>query len=321
MVIFGGMGNLAGSVVGAGVLVLLQPVLERLVDLSPEQASLTRLVIYGAGLALLMRLRPQGALPEATSLADLVLGRRRLGRAPGPADGHVPLVAPAALARPDGKAPPEVVTAALEAAPAVQVRGLSRRFGGIVAVDDLDLELLPGLVTALVGPNGAGKTTVFNLLTGVVRPDRGTALLNGRDVTGKRLDQVTRLGMARSFQDVRVHARLSALENVMLGVQDQPGEHLASLFLAPRSVRQHARATRDLAMDCLRSSGWRTWPPRRPAPSPSASRSWSRSRGCSRRGQMCSCSTSRPPGSTSAGSTPCSSWWPRSGPRGRRCAS
>jgi branched-chain amino acid transport system permease protein len=131
------------------------------------------------------------------------------------------------------------------------VRGLSKRFGGIVAVDDLSFELQPGLITALVGPNGAGKTTVFNLLTGVVRPDSGVVLLHGQDVTGKRLDQVTRLGMARSFQDVRVHVRLSALENVMLGVQGQPGEHLGSLLLSPASVRRHEREARERAMDCL----------------------------------------------------------------------
>jgi len=257
MVIFGGMGNLAGSILGAGVLVLLQPVLERLVQLSPEQASLTRLVIYGAGLAVLMRLRPQGALPEGTSLAGLVRRRGPAGRAPASqrAEGRIELVA--AAATPSGldgrdRAP---AAATADTPGVVRVRDLARRFGGIVAVDGLDLELRAGLITALVGPNGAGKTTVFNLLTGAVRPDAGTILLNGRDVTGMRPDQVTRLGMARSFQDVRVHGRLSALENVMMGVQDQPGERLGSLFLTPRRVRRCERETRDRAMDCLRFVG------------------------------------------------------------------
>jgi branched-chain amino acid transport system permease protein len=257
MVIFGGMGNLAGSVLGALVLVLLQPVLERVIDLAPAQASLTRLVIYGVGLALLMRLRPQGALPEGTSLLG-VLRRLAAGRGlralaemppePEPSDMRV-------LVLPRTSPSPLAVVGGLEgrrgSVGAVEVRGLSKRFGGIVAVDDLSFELQPGLITALVGPNGAGKTTVFNLLTGVVRPDSGVVLLNGQDVTGKRLDQVTRLGMARSFQDVRVHARLSALENVMLGVQGQPGEDIRSLLLSPWSVRRHEREARERAMDCL----------------------------------------------------------------------
>ena len=133
----------------------------------------------------------------------------------------------------------------------VDVRGLSKSFGGIRAVDGLNMQLPRGAITALVGPNGAGKTTVFNLITGALPLDAGRVTLNGSDITGMRPDQVTKLGMVRSFQDVRVFPKLSVLENVLLAVPGQSGERLKDLFLAPRRVRDDERAAQRRALEWL----------------------------------------------------------------------
>jgi branched-chain amino acid transport system permease protein len=146
--------------------------------------------------------------------------------------------------------------AAWEAAPVVvKCQGLAKRFGGIVAADDLDLELRKGTITALVGPNGAGKTTVFNLLTGFIKPDRGSVLLNGEELVGRQPDAVARLGMVRSWQDVRLFARLSCVDNVALGIQHQTGETLAGLFLTPARANRVVKETTDQAMKLLRFVG------------------------------------------------------------------
>jgi branched-chain amino acid transport system permease protein len=103
-------------------------------------------------------------------------------------------------------------------APILELRGLSKAFGGVQAVHDLTFALPEGRTTALIGPNGAGKTTIFNLITGTLEPDAGQVLLRGDDITAMPMHQVARRGVARTFQDVRIFGRISALENVRLAV-------------------------------------------------------------------------------------------------------
>ena len=264
MVIFGGMANLTGSVLGAIVVQGSQPLLERVVKLSPERAGFVRLAAYGLLLLVLMRLRPQGVLPEGFSLWH----RLRHG---GPKRGRIEMVkdvvAPVVLFRgfdehiqhSDAEPSHENQVAREEAWGAsslvLQVRGLTKHFGGIIAAEDLSMDLHKGTITALVGPNGAGKTTVFNLLTGYIKPDQGSVLLNGVDLIGHPPNEVARRGMVRSFQDVRLFMRLSCLQNVSMAVQNQPGEHLGSLFFSPRSVKEAETATKDKALDWLRFVG------------------------------------------------------------------
>ena len=113
------------------------------------------------------------------------------------------------------------------------------------------IELRRGTITALVGPNGAGKTTVFNLLTGAIPPDAGTVLLNGEELVGLNPYQVARKGMVRSFQDVRLFNRLSCLQNVMMAVQEQPGENFGTLAVAKRRVVRAEAETKEKAMGWL----------------------------------------------------------------------
>ena len=125
------------------------------------------------------------------------------------------------------------------AAPVVlEVAGLSKRFGGIIAADDLTFTLRQGAIAALVGPNGAGKTTVFNLLTGFIPPDTGSVRLRGVELVGSTPDAVARMGMVRSFQDVRLFQRLSCVTNVAMAVPGQPGERVPSLLIRPGPVRR-----------------------------------------------------------------------------------
>jgi branched-chain amino acid transport system ATP-binding protein len=102
-------------------------------------------------------------------------------------------------------------------APLLEVRGAAKQFGGVMAVQDVSFEVLPGEVLGLIGPNGAGKTTLINLITGIARPTRGDVAFDGRPLTGLRPHQIGQLGVARTFQIVRPFANLSVLENVAVG--------------------------------------------------------------------------------------------------------
>jgi branched-chain amino acid transport system permease protein len=282
MVIFGGMANLPGSVLGAGILSFIDPILSRAIGIRADQAGFVRLIAYGLLLIALVKLRPQGLLPEGYSILARLRGERpdtsRIEMAR--AEGWRPDVSgrAATLAEEEhdylertttvtvgaeraehvvGDAHDQVARGALweDAEVLVQVRGLSKRFGGIIAADDLAMTLRRGTITALVGPNGAGKTTVFNLLTGFIKPDRGSVRLNGVQLVGRTPDAVARLGMVRTFQDVRLFQRMSCLENVMMAVQRQPGERLAPLFLQPGRVAAAERETVDKAMRWLEFVG------------------------------------------------------------------
>lgn len=99
----------------------------------------------------------------------------------------------------------------------LEVRGLTRRFGGLFANKDISFDVPAGSIVGLIGPNGAGKTTVFNLITGFIAPDAGEVRFEGRDITGKRPDQLSNRGIARTFQVLRPFPRLTVEENVMVG--------------------------------------------------------------------------------------------------------
>ena len=281
MVIFGGMGNLTGALLGAAVLSSLDPILNRTIGLRADQAGFVRLILYGVLLIALVKLRPQGLLPEGTSLWDVVRGKRRAplriemlrteGWRPDVSANIVALaeaeeaylehsttvVGVGATTSVGGSVDPEVARERRwEQAPVVlEVRNLSKRFGGIVAADELSMTLRKGTITALVGPNGAGKTTVFNLLTGFIEPDRGSVKLNGFELVDRTPDLVARRGMVRTFQDVRLFQQLSCLNNVELAVRDQPGERLFPLFFQPGRVRAAERRVTARAMEALEFVG------------------------------------------------------------------
>jgi branched-chain amino acid transport system ATP-binding protein len=102
-------------------------------------------------------------------------------------------------------------------APALCARGLSRRFGGVVALDELDLDVMPGEILGLIGPNGSGKTTFFNLVTGIYQPDDGSVTFAGVDITGASPQAVYHAGISRTFQRSRLSLPLSIFDNIMIG--------------------------------------------------------------------------------------------------------
>jgi len=117
------------------------------------------------------------------------------------------------------------------------ISGLTKRFGGLLAVDAVDFAVESGEVVSLVGPNGAGKTTLFNLITGVLRPDAGTVYFDGADVTGLPAHRRARLGMARTFQNIRLFGHLNALENVMVGQVAQGRSGVLAALACSRAER------------------------------------------------------------------------------------
>lgn len=103
----------------------------------------------------------------------------------------------------------------------LEVKNLSISFGGLRAVDDFSVTIEKGCLYGLIGPNGAGKTTVFNLLTGVYKPDEGIIKLDGKNITGKKTIEINREGIARTFQNIRLFKDLSVLDNVKIGLHNQ----------------------------------------------------------------------------------------------------
>ena len=102
----------------------------------------------------------------------------------------------------------------------LEVRNIGISFGGLKAVNDFSLTIEKGQLYGLIGPNGAGKTTVFNLLTGVYKPDTGSIFLDGKNLTGKKTIEINQAGIARTFQNIRLFKELSVLDNVKAGLHN-----------------------------------------------------------------------------------------------------
>jgi branched-chain amino acid transport system ATP-binding protein len=124
--------------------------------------------------------------------------------------------------------------------PALEAVGLVKRFGGVAAVDGIDLSVEPGEVVALIGPNGAGKSTCFNMLMGQIRPDSGRVRIVGRDVTGWPPRRIWRLGVGRTFQITQAFASFTVAENVQLALLSHHGRLLALLPRASELYREDA---------------------------------------------------------------------------------
>jgi len=128
---------------------------------------------------------------------------------------------------------------------------VSKRFGGLQAVNDVSFALAEGRITSLIGPNGAGKTTLFNLITGFLPADAGTIAFRDRPISGLPPYHIARLGIARSFQDLRVFARMTVLDNLLIARQRQTGEHLWAALLRLGRVTAEEQANREKAMTSL----------------------------------------------------------------------
>ena len=139
----------------------------------------------------------------------------------------------------------------LDKTPILECRHLGIDFGGLKAVDDFNLIIGRTEIAGLIGPNGAGKTTVFNLLTKVYQPTRGIIMLDGYDTAGKTTEQINRMGIARTFQNIRLFDNLSVEDNVKIGLHNQePYSALTGVLRLPKYWRQE-KAAHERAMELL----------------------------------------------------------------------
>jgi branched-chain amino acid transport system ATP-binding protein len=123
-------------------------------------------------------------------------------------------------------------------APLLKAEKITKRFGGLVAVNEVDFAVNKGEIAAIIGPNGAGKTTFFNMISGVYVPDGGRLLFDGQDITGKGPEEIAPLGISRTFQNIRLFKNMTALENVLVGMHIHLQSGLFSTFLKTRSQRE-----------------------------------------------------------------------------------
>ena len=277
MVILGGLGNIWGVVLGAVVLsfantYLIPDVLNEVPSKVGLDFDLTELSfgIFGFLLVIMMVLRPEGLLPERRR--KLELGGRRRRRHAGRRRATSPCTR---RAHERGQRPGRLLEAL----------SVTKAFGGLTAVDDVSFTIPERSIVSIIGPNGAGKTTFFNMLTGLYRPTDGRIFFDGRDITYTRPDRILARGMARTFQNIRLFATMSALENVLVGQHARMKAGLFRSILRTPGVRREEREAREKATRAARlrrpsaatcstrwrptcptatSAGWRSrarWPP------------------------------------------------------------
>ena len=137
----------------------------------------------------------------------------------------------------------------------LQLENVTQRFGGLVAVDNLDFAIESGSIVAMIGPNGAGKSTVFNLITGIYAPTSGRIVFDGRTISGSRTSTIAAGGIARTFQNIRLFAFMSALDNVMTGEHARMRASVLDSLLHTPFQRAEERRVRERAFDLLRFVG------------------------------------------------------------------
>jgi ABC-type branched-subunit amino acid transport system permease subunit/ABC-type branched-subunit amino acid transport system ATPase component len=204
MLVIGGMGTLFGPLIGVALLTYL--------PLESQSIANYSMLLTGVLLVLFLRYLPAGIWGGVLEvIARVAPGRKPVAAPDGGAEPAGPDPVPASM---NGHSPPE---RAEDRAAALDVRELTKTFGGVRAVRSVSFTVPAGSLTALIGPNGAGKSTVFNLVTNLYRPDSGEVVLAGKPITHVAPERITSLGLFRTFQTARVFPQLSVLDNVLVG--------------------------------------------------------------------------------------------------------
>jgi branched-chain amino acid transport system permease protein len=259
MIVLGGMGSVAGVVLGALILQLLQSwFLQDMTQWIHALGNITGIdflkqidlvqsieLIFGVILVVMMRFRREGLIPERTAVTALTHAQQsamptRGGIKSGAAPLHRRSIDPAK--------------------PLLEIKGLSKSFGGIHAVRNIDLTVMPGTIVGIIGPNGSGKTTFFNLVTGLAQPSRGRVMLAGEDVTGLLPHVIVERGIARTFQNLRLFANMTVLENVLIGTHTRTSTGALGAVLRTPAVRREEEAAQAHALDGLHIFGNRLVP-------------------------------------------------------------
>ncbi len=240
MVILGGEANFWGPLVGAAIIVGLPEVL-RFVPGAAGVVDVLREIFYGLILMFMMIFRPQGILPEYSAQA-----KEYLIPADVQGDGNKDSVGVEGnLSLAGGKT----------TTPILEIKDLSKSFGGLQAVKDVSLTLSSGRITGLIGPNGCGKTTIFNLVTGFLNADSGRVYVRGKEITGRAPYKLVNDGLVRSWQDIRVFKDMTLLDNVLVARPNQSGEKILSLFFSPWQVAREERENYGKALGYLKMVG------------------------------------------------------------------
>jgi len=130
-----------------------------------------------------------------------------------------------------------------------------KRFGGLTAVHNVDFTIAPGSIVSIIGPNGAGKTTFFNCITGIYKPEGGEITFDGHAITGRRPDQITAAGIARTFQNIRLFGNMTVLENVLVGMHSHMRAHLWDVLSQSARFRAEDAAAQKRAQELLEFVG------------------------------------------------------------------
>jgi branched-chain amino acid transport system permease protein len=264
MVVFGGIGSVWGVVVGALLLQMLQSWF--LEDLSQWLHALGRLLgidwlqhvelassielIFGLILVLMMLYRRQGLIPAARRIPALTLDEQSAQPARGPSLPFPSVPGGGAGMEQEGHS----------GGPLLEIADLTVRFGGLVALQSVDLRVPVGSVVAVIGPNGSGKSTLFNVVTGLTAAERGNIRFAGERVGRLRPHQVLERGVARTFQNIRLFPNLSVLDNIMIGMHARLDTGpLGAVLRLPASRREEA-AARERAREILALFGNRLLP-------------------------------------------------------------
>jgi branched-chain amino acid transport system permease protein len=231
MAMVGGMGHLLGAVVGAAIVTLLRNTIQDVLPLiAPGVSGQLETVVFAVLFIVLLQRARTGLVPFL------------LRWLPQIKPSH-PVSAPSMARR----------SQPIKGVPLLSVEGVARRFGGLLAVNNVSFELKAGEILGLIGPNGAGKSTMFNLITGVLRPDQGRISFLGVDITCRPQREIARAGIARTFQHVKLSPRMTLLDNVLLGMY--PRTRAGFLAGALRLDRAEERQARHEAMRQLQRVG------------------------------------------------------------------
>ena len=233
MIVLGGMGSIPGVVLGAIILVVVPEVL--------REYAQYRLTIFGVGLSLMMLVRPEGLWP--VRVRGVVLPESTPDAPEVPAAGATP--------RPEILAGPAPVAAAAPREGFLTVGGVSKSFGGLRAVNNVSFTVSRGQLVAVIGPNGAGKTTLFNLITGVFPVSSGTIRFAGQELVGLPPHEVTALGVARTYQNIRLFRGMTVLDNVLVGTHCRTAAGVLDAMLRTRRASREEREGSDRARTLL----------------------------------------------------------------------
>jgi branched-chain amino acid transport system permease protein len=246
MTVLGGNGSPIGSIVGATLLTMLPEVLRFLKN--------SYMMVYAAGIVAIMIFMPSGIAGLVKSMS-LSVRFRKWWNADSTAARHVAAVASFRENSAGNKHVFSIADCPGSSEVLLTVKGLAKHFGGLKAVDGVDMEVRRGEIQALIGPNGSGKTTILNMLSGLYIPTAGEISLGGTAIAGEKPHIITSLGMARTFQNIRLFGELTVLENVLIGRHCYSRAGLITSILHLPSQKSEEAGIRAKALEMLEFVG------------------------------------------------------------------